>query len=65
MVKYLLKCKECNQYGLNKLENNPKCLNCGGQLLNPKPPKYSPIDKYGKYRREYFKEDFKKRFEEN
>ncbi|MHA1191809.1 MAG: nucleolar RNA-binding Nop10p family protein, partial [Promethearchaeota archaeon] len=56
MVKYLLKCKECNQYGLNNSENNSKCSNCGGQLLNPRPPKYSPIDKYGKYRREYFKE---------
>lgn len=63
MVKYLLKCKECNQYGLNNSES--KCSNCGGHLLNPRPPKYSPIDKYGKYRREYFKEDFKKRFEQN
>ena len=62
MVKYLLKCKECNQYGLY----NPqlKCRTCGGKLINPKPPKYSPIDKYGKYRREYFKDEFKRRFED-
>ncbi|MHA1671654.1 MAG: nucleolar RNA-binding Nop10p family protein [Promethearchaeota archaeon] len=65
MVKYLLKCKECNQYGLNNSENNSKCSNCGGQLINPRPPKYSPIDKYGKYRREYFKDEFKKRFEQS
>ena len=60
MVKYLLKCKNCREYGLF----NPKlkCQKCGGELFNPKPPKYSPIDKYGKYRREYFKEDFKNRF---
>ena len=60
MVKYLLKCKNCREYGLY----NPKlkCQKCGGELFNPKPPKYSPIDKYGKYRREYFKEEFKNRF---
>jgi H/ACA ribonucleoprotein complex subunit 3 len=62
MVKYLLKCKECHHYGLY----NPqlKCSICGGKLINPKPPKYSPIDKYGKYRREYFKDEFKRRFED-
>jgi rRNA maturation protein Nop10 len=65
MVKYLLKCKECKQYGLNNPENTAKCSHCGGQLQNPRPSKYSPIDKYGKYRREYFKEDFKKRFEKD
>jgi len=61
MVKYLLKCKNCHEYGLY----NPKlkCQKCGGELINPKPPKFSPIDKYGKYRREYFKEEFKNRFE--
>ena len=62
MVKYLLKCQDCHEYGLY----NPKlkCGMCGGKLISPKPPKYSPIDKYGKYRREYFKEEFKKKFEE-
>jgi H/ACA ribonucleoprotein complex subunit 3 len=62
MVKYLLKCKDCQLYGLY----NPKqkCSNCGGKLINPRPPKYSPIDKYGKYRREYFKDEFKRRFED-
>jgi len=62
MVKYLLKCENCHEYGLY----NPKlkCIKCGGKLVNPKPPKFSPIDKYGKYRREYFKEEFKKRFED-
>jgi len=30
--------------------------------MNPRPPKFSLIDKYGKYRLEYFKEDFDKKF---
>ena len=58
-----MKCKNCNQYRLNNEES--KCLKCGNQLMNPRPPKYSPIDKFGKCRKEYFKEDFKKRFGEN
>ena len=60
MTKYLQKCKECNQYGL--LNDTSKCRSCGGQLLNPKPPKFSLIDKYGKYRMKYFKEEFEKKF---
>ena len=60
MTKHLLKCKECKRYGLA----NPdlKCRYCGGQLINPKPPKYSLTDKYGKYRLKYFKEEFDKKF---
>ena len=60
MTKYLQKCSGCSRYGLA----NPKakCRYCGGQLVNPKPPKYSPIDKYGEYRLKYFKEEFKKKF---
>lgn len=61
MTKYLLKCKECNQYGL--LNPESKCKHCGGQLVSPKPPKYSTTDKYAKYRIQYFKEEFKKKFE--
>ena len=61
MTKYLLKCRECSRYGLFNQES--KCKYCRGQLLNPKPPKYSTTDKYAKYRIEYFKEEFKKRFE--
>ena len=61
MVKYLLKCENCHEYGLY----NPKLkCKCGGTLINPKPPKFSLVDKYGRYRREYFKEEFKKRFED-
>ncbi|MFX0186525.1 MAG: nucleolar RNA-binding Nop10p family protein [Candidatus Hodarchaeota archaeon] len=60
MTKYLQKCKNCSKYGL--INPNLKCRYCGGELINPKPPKFSLIDKYGKYRLKYFKEEFKKKF---
>ena len=28
-----------------------KCSKCGSQAINPKPPKFSPEDKFGEYRR--------------
>jgi H/ACA ribonucleoprotein complex subunit 3 len=58
MTKYLQKCQECKRYGLANEES--KCRFCGGQLINPKPPKFSLNDKYGKYRIPYFKEEFDK-----
>jgi rRNA maturation protein Nop10 len=61
MTKFLLRCKDCNRYGLLNVDS--KCKHCGGQLINPKPPKYSLTDKYAQYRMVYFKEEFKKRFE--
>ncbi len=60
MTKYLQKCKNCGRYGLANPEL--KCRYCGGQLINPKPPKFSLIDKYGKYRLKYFKEEFEEKF---
>ena len=60
MTKYLQKCSGCNKYGL--ANPNSKCRFCGGQLVNPKPPKFSLIDKYAKYRLKYFKEEFEKKF---
>jgi len=63
LTKYLQKCSDCGRYGLINPES--KCRYCGGKLINPKPPKFSLIDKYGKYRMIYFKEEFKKRFEES
>ena len=60
MTKYLQKCRECNKYGLHNTES--KCRYCGGQLVNPRPPKFSLLDKYGKYRMKYFKEEFDKKF---
>ena len=45
MAKKMLKCGTCNSYGFKE-----QC-SCGGKRTNPKPAKYSPEDKYGKYRR--------------
>jgi H/ACA ribonucleoprotein complex subunit 3 len=41
----ILKCELCGSYSLKT-----KCV-CGGKCINPKPPKYSPEDKYASYRR--------------
>ena len=43
---HILKCTKCNKYTLLK-----KC-ECGGDAIPNKPPKYSPEDKYGSYRRQ-------------
>jgi H/ACA ribonucleoprotein complex subunit 3 len=43
----LRKCVSCGSYTLNK----EKCPYCGGEVRIPHPPKFSPEDKYGKYRR--------------
>ncbi|MBY8982121.1 MAG: hypothetical protein KGD57_04170, partial [Candidatus Lokiarchaeota archaeon] len=53
MTKHLKKCNQCNKYGLENLKS--KCRFCGGDLINPRPAKYSPIDKYQRYRLDYFK----------
>jgi len=47
---HILKCPKCSSYGLTE-----KC-SCGEVRVKPKPQKYSPEDKYGKYRREYKEE---------
>lgn len=49
---HIMKCPECKSYGLTE-----KCK-CGAARTKPKPPKYSPEDKYGDYRRK-FKEEHK------
>jgi H/ACA ribonucleoprotein complex subunit 3 len=49
MPKLLRKCTECGRYTLKK----DVCPYCGGKLTMPYPPKFSPVDKYGDYRRRY------------
>ena len=44
-MKHILKCAKCGTYTMNE-----KCK-CGGKAVSVKPPKYSPEDKYGGYRR--------------
>ena len=43
-MKKILKCKVCGVFTM-------KTEHCGEKTLSPKPAKYSPEDKYGKYRR--------------
>jgi H/ACA ribonucleoprotein complex subunit 3 len=40
------KCTKCGRYTLSK----DKCPFCGGDLVVPHPPRFSPEDKYGMYR---------------
>jgi len=53
-MKHIFKCTKCNEYTLSE-----ECK-CGGKAVSVKPPKYSPDDKYGSYRREAKKDQFKK-----
>lgn len=47
MVWLLRKCVQCGKYTLSQ----EKCPYCGGQVRVPHPAKFSPQDKYAKYRR--------------
>ncbi|MEF8833061.1 MAG: RNA-protein complex protein Nop10 [Candidatus Thermoplasmatota archaeon] len=40
------KCLSCDEYMLKEF-----CGKCGEKTVNPKPPKYSPEDRFGEYRR--------------
>ncbi|MGC9346427.1 MAG: RNA-protein complex protein Nop10 [Candidatus Bathyarchaeales archaeon] len=46
MVWLLRKCEKCGKYTLKK----DKCPYCSGKVRAPHPPKFSPDDKYLKYR---------------
>jgi H/ACA ribonucleoprotein complex subunit 3 len=48
LVWMLRKCEVCGRYSM-RIE---KCPNCGGALHISHPAKFSPEDKYDKYRRE-------------
>ena len=47
VVWLLRKCVKCQQYTLNK----ERCPVCGGEVRIPHPAKFSPEDRYAKYRR--------------
>ncbi len=44
---HLYKCPKCDEYTLSE----KYCPKCGSLVTDPRPPKYSPQDKYGAYRR--------------
>ena len=46
MKKLLLRCPGCKEYTLEAA-----CPKCGEATLSPHPPRYSPQNKYGHYRR--------------
>ena len=46
MRSILQKCTACGRYSLKQV-----CANCGHATGNPMPPRYSPEDRYGAYRR--------------
>lgn len=41
---FIRKCKVCNEYTLRE-------IHCNTKTICPHPLKYSPLDKYAKYRR--------------
>ncbi len=47
-MKHIYKCTKCETYTM-------KDTCCDTKTINPKPAKYSPSDKYAKYRRDYKK----------
>jgi len=50
----MLRCVECGRYTLSE-----KCPYCGGRAVTPHPARYSPDDRYARYRSPlaYAKED--------
>jgi H/ACA ribonucleoprotein complex subunit 3 len=47
MPKMLQRCQKCMRYTLQK----STCPLCGGPAKKAHPPKFSPEDRYGKFRR--------------
>ena len=40
------RCVSCGKYTLEDI-----CPSCGAKTVNPLPPRFSPTDRYGRYRR--------------
>jgi len=53
MIKEILRCTKCFSYSLEK-----QCK-CGGECISTKPGKWSPEDRYSRYRLEYKKNEGK------
>ena len=53
-MEHIFKCTECNKYTMKEV------CSCGQKTIDSRPPKYSPEDKYGKYRREAKEQERKK-----
>lgn len=46
MAARLLVCRSCGRYALH-----PDCPACGSKTVSPHPARFSPEDRFGKYRR--------------
>jgi H/ACA ribonucleoprotein complex subunit 3 len=58
MTHHLMKCTKCQKYTLA----DHICPYCSAALEGVYPPKYSPEDKYQKYRLDYFRSKMVARF---
>ena len=47
----LRRCRGCGRYGLHA-----RCPACGGETATPHPARYSPQDRWAKYRRALYEE---------
>lgn len=47
MAKHILRCEKCNTYTMKDV-----CDKCGAKTVIVRPPKYSPEDRFAKYRRQ-------------
>ncbi len=54
MAKHILRCSACGNYTMEE------SCSCGGKAVSVRPPKYSPEDPYGKYRRMAKRADLEK-----
>jgi len=45
-MKDIFYCEKCDKYTLDKI-----CVNCKRKTISKNPPRFSPQDHYGKYRR--------------
>ncbi|HDP73799.1 MAG TPA: RNA-protein complex protein Nop10 [Candidatus Woesearchaeota archaeon] len=54
-MRYILKCVSCGRYTLKEA-----CPACSSKAVRAVPPKYSPDDKYGSYRRQVKEETWMK-----
>jgi len=54
-MKNILRCPSCGKYTMKK------SCSCGNSAVSPKPPKFSPEDKYSGYRRRVKKEVLKEK----
>ncbi|MCQ2069929.1 MAG: RNA-protein complex protein Nop10 [archaeon] len=53
MSSQLRKCPKCGRYTLKD-----NCVACSVKTVSPIPPKFSPEDRYGKYRRISIKAEY-------